>query len=136
MHHTCLKTDFYKKVVYPGIPMAPNMSDKGRSPISAERWICFSASVTKVCVLHPARIRTMDPTGYCLFLLTITLPIEFILQLYIYTYNIHHFIVRATTVTSKFYNLVAVVTLLGYCRYCVKPQNDQSINFNLWLFLF
>ena len=62
--------------------MAPNMSDKGRSPISAERWICFSASVTKVCVLHPARIRTMDPTGYCLFLLTITLPIEFIFQLY------------------------------------------------------
>ena len=67
--------------------MAPNMSDKGRSPISAERWICFSASVTKVCVLHPDRIRTMDPTGYCLFLLTITLPIEFIFQLYIYKRN-------------------------------------------------
>lgn len=54
--------------------MAPNIRDKGRSPISAEREISFSASFTKVCVRHPACMRTIEPTGYLAFLLTITLP--------------------------------------------------------------
>lgn len=53
--------------------MVPSISDKGRSLISADRRISFPASFTKVCERHPDIKRTIVPTGYLGFLLTVTL---------------------------------------------------------------